>query len=217
VSRRAGFLFLALAMISVSSPEARAEKINYSPKLSFRVSNGIIQNIGANAGTAASIGALDLGFLYYLSGTVSLGLGYRADFDLKNTNLPLTSLDFSSRFYFSGQGTHSTQYYPTITSERHDNRVWYTGIGISQRSYFLAKQNTRTNISGTLTDTPTTNTSSLSGTSVGLTGLFGTDIRISRHFEFTAEVNLGLLSFSSSDQKIRIQGYLFNTGINFVW
>lgn len=204
-------IVLALAAFAFSTPSHAETTTSYSPKLSFRMTNGLLMNSGASGGTSMSLGGADLVFTYYLDPRFSIGLGYRADFDFAANNIPLSGYDLSGRWYFSGQGTYSRREYPSMTSERHDTRSYYVGMDIAHRNYFIGNVPTSGSESSASTFDQTT------GSFLAINLAAGVDHRLSRHFELTAEGNIGLLTFAASDDQIRIAGYLINAGISYVW
>ena len=190
--------FVVLLFSLAARVDAWAADVAYSPKVSLRTGNGILKNVGTVGNGANSIGAINLLFNYFLSGQAAVGLGY-------STNHPFSNITLSSRYYYSGQGTRSrAPEQLMVESERRDSFAHYIGAELNQTAYVLTANN------GALTD-------AIPGTSSVVSMTLGSDLRISRHFELTAEANLGLQVITSSNEAIKMKAYILNTGISYVW
>ncbi len=181
----------------------------YSPKVCIRTNSGYLKNSGSEGGTAFSLGALDLSFLYPIGDRLFLGLGYQAHFDFKNKTVPFSSLDLIGRMYVRGQGTRSRTSYQSMESENNDTFSLYLSLEFGRRDYYLG--------SVTASSSTSTTATSSSGNSLGLNGGAGLDLRLTRQIQLNIEANLGLLNFAASDNRYIISGMLLKTGIAYLW
>jgi hypothetical protein len=205
IKKRWGIHFALFFVVLLSTPSL-AENSSYSPKIDFRLANGMLRNTGPNGGSSLTVGALNLSFLYYVSPVIAVGVGYYADFDLGTKRVPVNGFDFSGRYYFMGQGTFSRHEYPAIASERQDIFSMYGGIEFAQRNYYAGTVGT-----STPAGVPT------NGNSLGINAIAGADLRLSRHFELTSELNYGAFTFASSDDNYKIAGILLKIGMGYIW
>jgi hypothetical protein len=205
VIRRGAFAAALVAALG-SVAAARAEDdATYSPKLSIRTSNGLLTNRGSSGGSTFSVGGLNVLYLHFLNPKLALGLGYRIHPDFSNSSIPVYGFEAAPRYYFWGEGTHTRTRVAGGTSERRDRYAFYAGVDFGLRSFFVGQN---PNI---------TSTGGLTGSFLSISGSVGADLRLSRHFELTAEGNMSLLTFSSSDSRVRISAMVANFGVSYVW
>lgn len=189
----AGFLFTAKTAVA----------LDYAPKLSLRTGAGLLKNEGANRGSSATTGGINLLFTYFLTSRLTTGVGFKADFDLAHGSIPLRGFDLSGRYYFWGEGTrvlHSTRFF---SHEMQDRASFYFGGDFSQRSYFFPGA--------------TAESDDLSGSFGAANATLGSDIPLSRHFEWNIEVVYSILTFAATDSQVKIKSTLLQTGLNYVW
>jgi len=179
---------------------AQAAEPAFSPKVSLRTGNGVLQNSGSAGGDGLAIGSLGVLANYFVTGNAAVGLGY-------SVNHPFSSAVISSRYYFAGQGTRSRAVDEfLIKSERRDTFAHYFGLDLNQISYVLSSNRPGASPMD-----------AIPGTSSVLSASIGTDLWISRHFELNAEANAGLFVLAASNNAVRVKGYMLNTGISYVW
>ena len=191
-----------LALLGGGLDAFASDPVSYSPKLTIRTSVGSLQNTGTLGGSTLTFGTLDFAYLYFLSPVIELGVGYHLDLDFGSGQAPFSGFNLNGRYYFKGQGTvvHSDSGF--VASDTHDTLAYYAGLELAQRSYNQFE-------AGNLTQP-------ISGSFVSLNGLLGTDFRITRSVELTAEAGMGFMSFAS-DERIKIQATVLQFGVNYVW
>ncbi len=200
-------LIQAGILLALLSLPARAEDTvqDFSPKFSFRLGNGLLSNSGSAGGSSISYLSPHLSFHYFFGPKFSVGAAYRLDLDYALGNVSLHGFYFPVRYHFFGNGT-KVRYraHDEVLSERHDRLSFYLGLEVSRSGYFLGSNPERT-------------TQDLTGSFMGLGAALGGDLRLSQHVELTSEVNYGFMSFASSDDRIKIKGWIFLLGINYLW
>jgi len=182
---------------------AAAHALEYAPKLSLRTGGGILRNDGADRGSSATTGGLNLVFTYFLTSRLSTGVGYKADFDLAQGSIPLRGFDLSGRYYFWGNGTRVLRSAGAFTHETQDLFLMYFGGDFSQRSYFFPAGSP--------------DTSDLTGGFGAANATLGADVPLSRHFEWNLELVYSVLTFAATDSQVKIRSTLVQTGLNYVW
>ena len=180
-----------------------AHALEYAPKLTLRTGAGILNNDGADRGSSATTGGINLVFTYFLTSRLTTGAGYKADFDLVQGSIPLRGFDVSGRYYFWGDGTRVLRSAGTFTRETQDLFLMYFGGDFSQRSYFFPAS--------------TADATDLTGSFGATNATLGADIPFSRHFEWNLEVVYSVLTFAATDSQVKIRSTLLQAGLNYVW
>ncbi len=197
-------LLLLLFFTQMKAHADPVPNVNYSPKLSLRMANGILQSASNVGGSSLSLAGLNLSFHYFLNTQFSLGLGYRADFDFANSDVAINGFFALGRWYFKGKGTRVHTSENGIESESRDDLAFYTGFEVSKLNYFLGSNTTTLNTQQT-------------GDFVQTNILVGGDLKIAKNLELTGEINYSLFSFSGSDDRYRIKNILLLLGISYIW
>ena len=197
-----------VVILALSTPRlgwaASGEDVSYSPKLSLRTANGLLEDVGLKKGSAITLAGVNALYLHYASADTAIGLGYRANFDWSKGTVPTYGFFSTFRKYISGEGTHYQSEANDLTIERHDALAFYWAAEFAQSSYYLGSN-------------PAQTTDTLTGTFFGLNGALGMDLRMNRHFELNVEANFGIISFAQSDNRYRLMGRLINAGVSYVW
>ena len=198
-----GKVFFILLLFKSSA--ASAEALLLSPKIGVRTSAGILQNAGTGgAGSTFAIGGLDFCYLHFLTPTLALAPGYHLELNYGSGTTPLYGPNFGTRWYLKGQGTATKVSRESTSSERLDQFTYYLGANLSQRSFYTGSHVTA------ITDLVT-------GSYFGLGAIAGTDFTLSRHLQLNLEVIYGVLTFASSDDRIKLKEIQGQIGILYVW
>lgn len=194
------FLVCFITMIT-----AQAET-TYAPKFSLRTGGGTFQNIKSSGGETSSMGDFNLVFNYFFTEDLSIAVGYRSEFDVTKSTMPIWGYDFGGRYYYYGSGTVRTSESTWVHSIKHDQMAFYVAGVYANRSYFLGQDPLGTNTKD-----------QLEGTYATIDAATGVDYRISRHYEFNFEVSSSIMSFAASDSRVAIKSQLVSLGITYLF
>lgn len=198
-------LFLSVPLFEARAEEAQSKK-DLSHKLFLRMSGGIISNVGTITGSGFSYGGVNVGLAFFIMEQLGIGAAYKIESNL--VSVPLRGFDLFGRYYFLGPGTVVTLQ-DSLGNRSEFQRSWtpYFGAEYSNRSFYIEGDPTATDLQDRAA------TGNLSAMNVSL----GMDYRLSRHWEFNAEFNMTLLSFSGSDPRVKIRWMLTSLGANYVF
>jgi hypothetical protein len=200
---------IAAVLLWLTPPSARADNgfLSYAPKLGLRFNFGLLRNAGTEGGPSVMMWGANLLGLYFPNPVFAVGMGYRSIFDMTGGTTPVSGLFLTGRWYFSGEGTRSnlTAVFG-MNAERRQAFAFYTGAELGNSDYYLGE-----GAEGLVQDR------SLSGRFIGVDALIGLDVALGKSFEVNIEGSYGLLTFSGSDERFRIQGMVLNAGISYLW
>jgi len=197
---------LSLDTFAAESLPPLVPNTSLAPKLFVRFSSGLISNVGTTKGSGFSYGGGNIGFVYFINGYIALGLGYKAESNF--TSVPLQGIDIFERIYFLGGGTVASAV-DSAGARSESHKTWnpYLGLEYSNRSFYVEGDPTATTAEGR----------AVSGKLSALNLSAGLDYRLSRHWEFTTELNSTLLAFAGSDPRVKIRWIFLSLGGNYVF
>ena len=198
------FLFFSVCIWLTST--SQATEAVYSSKLLLRTGAGQLSNTGTQAGSAASVGSLNLQFLKYLNSKWSLIFGYMAEFDVSNGSTPINGMEIGSRYYIWNKGTQMQE---SSSWGHHSQRsllATYTSFLYGKRQFYLG-QDYQSNDA----------TSTLKGEYAVLNAGIGLDYYLSRNYELNFEVSTSAISFASSDARVNLSETFLWFGVSYVF
>ena len=165
---------------------------------------GLLVNSGTNGGSSLTQGGIILKALFEPAPDFAMGPVFGGEFDYINSNVLLSYLGVQTRWYLLGNGFPRDSRHPWLNSERLSRFAWSVGADFLASTFFLGSNQSET-------------TQSLTGNYQVLNACTGLDLRLSRHLEVNLDFSAGLLTFSASDDRIRIQGYIGSLGLSYLW
>lgn len=177
-----------------------------SSKLTLRTGFGSFQNAGSNGGGTSGMGGFDLQYLHFLTPHLAVGLGYGAQFDTPNGGIPLGGYEIIGRVYPWHEGTRVTHHGPWGSAESMATWSPYILGQYSLRSFYLGRDFQSDD-----------QTKSLSGQYTAINLGAGLDYNLDRRFGLNVEYSTSLVTFSSTDPRVRIVENIFWIGLNYVF
>jgi len=197
--------FMLLIFTGITGTTASfADEVSVAPKMGFRFNNGLLTNSGTSKGSSMVFFGLNPYVFFPVNQVVGFGAAYNIDFDFTQGSVPLKGFDFFARYYFWNTASRVTETFGDSKSVRLDEFSGYAMFEIGTRSYFIGKD------SGLAVTEQTGDSSTLN---LGA----GIDYRISQSFELNAEMNLGILTFAGSDDRVKISGKLLKLGVSYLF
>lgn len=213
MKKAAALLWIAGVAGGVEAFAQQNINMSLSPKLVLRSSAGTFKNVASkNSKSVPSLGGLNVAFHYFLTPSLSAGIGYKAEFDIVRSTLPFKGFDVSGRWYPFSQGTYYVKRFDNNMLEFHESFASYLVADFSQRSYLLAKDGTAASVSST-----TSEADILKGGFAAVNVGIGGDWRLSRHFEFNLEAITTIFALASTDPSVRLRSSFLNMGVSYVW
>lgn len=172
------------------------------PKSYIRTSMANLENVQSNGGSITNVGGINIVVEFFLRSWLSMSVGYRADFDVINGVVPLKGFDMSGRVYYLGTGTRKSFSEGAIQRSYKSRWAAYALGEFSQRSYLL----------------PSTVPGEVLDGNLGIVSFgSGVEYALNQYFLLNVEYSLGVLSFSSRPDQVRLKtsnvllglGYLF--------
>lgn len=205
-------LFAVLCFLTANC--AIADGVTYYPKLTLRSVNGFMTNQGTSSGSSLSLGGVNCVFNHYLTSKIAFGIGYNVHFDFSDNSVPLKGPDIGVRWYVFGDGTRVRTESSINDTDSLDKYAFYVGGATIERSYFLGNNAVAASAANATAASPAL---SATGSFMGLTAVAGFDYRVARHFELNAEGNMGLFTFSATDDRVRITGRMLLVGLSYLF
>lgn len=193
----------AVILIICLAVPAKAKSTG-ATKLVLKTGVGTLDNEGTAKGSAGISGGFALAGHYFLTPSLSTGLGYMANFDLNNGRVPMSGYDLVGRYYFWGVGGTIQEEGSWGESVHASRMAAYAGAAYGYRSYFLGQD-----------PLGTSGVDQLKGNYSVINTLIGVDYRLDWQFGLNAEFVYSLMSFAATDARIRIKETLFTVGINY--
>lgn len=203
ITFNAEFIFFWVILFCVNSLGAENQ---YSSQLLLRTGFGSFANTGTQAGSSGGTGGFNLQYISYLNSRLAYGFGYQAQFDLNTKSIPISGLEIIGRIHFWNQGTVVTTKSAWGELETHAQYAPYFGMLYGKRQFFLGPDKESS-------DT----TKQLAGEHSVINAGLGLDYRLSRNFELNAEYLTSVLTFTTTDPRVKIGESVLWLGLGYIF
>jgi hypothetical protein len=210
-----GLLSLAAVFVSISTSlfysqvraateSAPAPESPMDFKFGAATTAGFFVNAGSAGGAAPVVGGFRVRALFGVGESFAIGPVFGAELDYSSFNLLFSSYGVHARTYLIGAGFPHRQSHPWLEGQSINRFAMHLGAEVLNNSFFIGSNATETS-------------QTLTGGFLTIGPAVGIEYRLSQKLELTADIVAGLLSFASSDNRIRLTGYSFGVGLNYIW
>ena len=171
--------------------------------MSFKLTNGLfIYDSNILSGGTTTFGSPFFEFTKPLNLKNQVSASYELHLNITEQTTSLSGIGVRYKYYFHGTGSYKTNRSKNLVIQSRTKWSSFLGTGITKYNYYLG--------SNSLQETRFEQT----GSFYNLNFLAGTEYDIKHSYKVFVDLSYSILSFYSSDDRVKLRGILISTGLS---